>query len=402
MPAVDPHPNLEILQEEYLLVEAWKKTVAHLRAHNWFADTLEIDRASVELPQFLNTLARRLSDPGGFETRPLRLVPAPKSHPWTFADDRDGRKWRPDDKEEEEPHVRPLAHVDLGDQVAATAIMLCLADRVESEQGSPVGLPVDEDHRHRVVSYGNRLLCDVEGDGLRHRWGSKSLYRSFFQDYRTFLSRPSAVAASVSDDGAHIVVVQSDLRNFYDRVRPALLAERVLALRREGEPRDFFDLAEKVLTWRWDPRDEASVNVYAKREEIPEFSNIALPQGLASAGFFSNVVLLGFDRRLRDSFSKEIFTGACLEDATRYVDDLRIVLRLDSERDLADIERETSTWLGKLLSAEPGLAVSTDKTHAAYFGVHVGRPTVRQSDRMTRIQNAVSGGFDVAVGEAIP
>ena len=34
MPASDPHPNLEILQEEYLLVEAWKKTVAHLRAHN--------------------------------------------------------------------------------------------------------------------------------------------------------------------------------------------------------------------------------------------------------------------------------------------------------------------------------------------------------------------------------
>ena len=56
--------------------------------------------------------------------------------------------------------------------------------------------------------------------------------------------------------------------------------------------------------------------------------------------------LLAFDRRLRDSFSKEIFTGACLEDATRYVDDLRIVLRLDSKRDLADVERETFTWLG--------------------------------------------------------
>ena len=402
MPSNDPHPNLEILQEEYLLVEAWKKTVAHLRAHNWFADTLEIDRASVELPQFLKALARRLSDPGGFEARPLRLVPAPKSYPWTFADNHDGGKWQPEvDLQRPGPRVRPLAHVDLGDQVAATAIMLCLADRVESEQGNPVGLPSDEDHRLQVLSYGNRLLCDADGDRLRHRWGSRALYRGFFQDYRTFLSRPSAVATSASGDGARIVIVQSDLRNFYDRVRPALLARKIRALSHESEPRDFFALAEKVLTWRWDPRDKASVNLYAEREEIPEFADIALPQGLASAGFFANVVLLGFDRRLRDSFSKEIFTGACLEDATRYVDDLRIVLRLDSERDLADVERETITWLNSLLSDEPDLMVSTDKTHAAYFGVHADRPTVRQSDRMTRIQKAVSGGFDVAGGEAI-
>ena len=402
MPASDPHPNLEILQEEYLLVEAWKKTVAHLRAHNWFADTLEIDRASVELPQFLKALARRLSDPGGFETRPLRFVPAPKSYPWTFADTRDGGKWQPEiDLQAPGPRVRPLAHVDLGDQVAATAIMLCLADRVESGQGNPVGSPSDEDHRLQVLSYGNRLLCDADGDRLRHRWGSRALYRGFFQDYRTFLARPSAVATSASGDGARIVIVQSDLRNFYDRVRPALLARKIRALSHESEPRDFFDLAEKVLTWRWDPRDEASVNLYAEREEIPEFADIALPQGLASAGFFANVVLLGFDRRLRDSFSKEIFTGACLEDATRYVDDLRIVLRLDSERALADVERETFTWLNSLLSDEPDLTVSTDKTHAAYFGVHVERPTFRQSDRMTRIQKAVSGGFDVAGGEAI-
>ena len=63
-------------------------------------------------------------------------------------------------------------------------------------------------------------------------------------------------------------------------------------------------------------------------------------------------------------------------DATRYVDDLRIVLRLGSECDLAEVERETSTWLDSLLKDEPGVMVSREKTHAAYFGVHVDRPTV--------------------------
>ena len=403
MPASQPYPNMELLQEEYLLVAAWKKTVSHLRSHNWFADTLEIDHASAELPRFLQAVARRLSDPGGFETRPLRLVPAPKSHPWTFSANDDGGSWTPKGYPQEPgPRMRPLAHVDLGDQVAATAIMLCLADRVESQQGDPTGSPTHADHRRQVLSYGHRLLCDVHGDDLRHRWGSRALYRGFFEDYRTFVARPAAAAGSVSSDGERIVIVQSDLRNFYDRVRPALLAEKVRALGRPDEPREFFDLAEKVLSWRWDPRDEASVEAYEKREEIPGFTDVALPQGLAAAGFFANVVLLGFDSRLRDSLSTEVFPGAYLEDVARYVDDLRIVLRLGSpEGDLADIATETSTWLGSLLTDEPGLMVSTRKTYAADFGVQGARPTVRQGDRMTRIQSAVSGGFDIAGGEAI-
>ncbi len=402
MPANHLHPNLEILQEEYLLVEAWKKTVAHVRAHNWFADTLEIDLASVDLPRFLKQLARRISDPNGFETRPLRLVPAPKSHRWIFTNTDDQVTWKPeDDPNGSGPRLRPLAHVDLSDQVAATAILLCLADRVETEQGNPDASLVDPVHRRQILSYGNRLLCDVDGGRLSHRWGSKALYRSYFQDYRTFLSRPAVAAQSVSDKGEGIVIVQSDLRNFYDRVGPELLANKIHALRLEGEQNDFFDLAEKVLTWRWDPRDQASVEAYAVREGIQDFTAVALPQGLAAAGFFANVILLDFDHRLIDSFSNEIFTGAQLVDATRYVDDLRIVLKLDSERELSEIEYETWDWLTTLVEDEQGVTVSTEKTNAAYFGVHVDRPTVRQSDRMARIQSAVSGGFDFAGGEAI-
>ena len=52
MPVEQPSPSMELLQEEYLLVEAWKKTAGHLRAHNWFADSLAIDLAAVELPRF--------------------------------------------------------------------------------------------------------------------------------------------------------------------------------------------------------------------------------------------------------------------------------------------------------------------------------------------------------------
>ena len=403
MPIEQPYPDLELLQEEYLLVEAWKKTVAHLRAHNWFADTLEIDRASAELPQFLRRVARRLSDPDGYTTRRLRLVPAPKSHPWIFTKNGGNDEWKPKpDSKGLGPRIRPLAHVALEDQVAATAIMLCLADRVESRQGDPTGSLTDAAHRRRVLSYGNRLLCDGKSNRLRHRWGSSAMYRGYFQDYQAFVARPDVAASSVSEEGSRIVIVQSDLQNFYDRVTPELLGTKIRQLRQVSESLDFFELAQRVLTWSWHPRDKKSVTAYAKRECIPDFSKVALPQGLASAGFFSNAVLLDFDHRLRSALSSEIFSGAQLVDVVRYVDDLRVVLKLESDDlHLADIEEETVSWLNSLLNPEQALRVARKKTHASNFGTQSDRPTARQGERMARIQRKVSGGFDIAGGEAV-
>ena len=402
-PIEQPYPDIGILQEEYLLVQAWKKTVAHLRAHNWFADTLAIDQSSAELPWFLKRVAKRLADPDNYSTRPLRLVPAPKGHPWQYRRVGGVERWEPKlDQQGLGPRIRPLAHVDLEDQVAATAIMLCLADRVETIQGDPSGDTTDAAYRRRVVSYGNRLLCDKAGHRLSHRWGSGAMYRGYFRDYQAFLSRPDIAASSVPESDHPIVIVQSDLQNFYDRVSPGLLANKVKRLKRDSDSRNFFQLAERALSWNWHPRDEAAVDAYAKRERIADFSRVALPQGLAAAGFFSNVVLLGFDRRLRRDIGSEVFPGALLVDVARYVDDLRIVLQLDTNHyDLMAIEDESANWLDSLLEPKRALRVSRKKTRASVFGIKSDRPTIRQGERIARIQRAVSGGFDVTGGESI-
>lgn len=47
-------PRLDLLQKEYVLVQAWKKTASYIRYHNWFSDTLELDRAAINLPRFLD------------------------------------------------------------------------------------------------------------------------------------------------------------------------------------------------------------------------------------------------------------------------------------------------------------------------------------------------------------
>ncbi len=394
-------PRLDLLREEYVLVQAWKKTASYIRYHNWFSDTLALDRAAVNLRAFLGELGERLRSSESWQNDPLRIVPAPKSQRWRVQEG----VWEPVEKKATLALLRPLAHVNLADQVVATALMLCLADRVETLQGDPRRPVRDREARREVVSYGNRLFCDAICGELRHRWGSAKLYRAYYQDYRTFLSRPEVAAESISDaEGKY--VVHADLKQFYDRVRPDLLSAAIDRIRRDGDDPGFFSLVASVLNWGWHPRDERDVKIYAEQAELEDFTRVVLPQGLVAAGFFANLVLLSFDEALRAAIATEIAPGILLVDACRYVDDLRILVAVDpsstvSSDDLRTIEDPVSGWLSQVLEQKaPSLALSPKKTQAAALGGDE-RPLVRQSAKMNRIQSAVSGGFDALGGEEI-
>src|SRR3546814_16633204 len=68
-------PTLDQISQEYVLVQAWKKAASYIRYHNWFSDTLELDRAAADLPRFVSRLSARLRS-GKYETDELKLVPA--------------------------------------------------------------------------------------------------------------------------------------------------------------------------------------------------------------------------------------------------------------------------------------------------------------------------------------
>src|SRR3546814_13689133 len=114
--------------------------------------------------------------------------------------------------------------------------MLCLSERAETAQGDPRGSFESPEVRRAVMSYGNRLFCDRadEGGALVHRWGSSKLYRAYFEDYRSFLQRPEAVAASLGADD-RILIVQTDLSQFYDRGKTELRHLKVWRLTRDKE-----------------------------------------------------------------------------------------------------------------------------------------------------------------------
>lgn len=392
-------PDLELLRQEYVLIQAWKKTASYIRYHNWYADTLELDWTTINLPNFIQEVAEHLEKPDQWESDALRMVPAPKPQRWHVSSE--SRAWEPVEKGPDATPLRPLAHVSMRDQVVSTALMLCLANQVETTQGDPACSLEDTQCRKRVISYGNRLFCDTRGGELLHRWGSTKLYRSYFQDYQSFITRPSLVAKRIvaerirKEIGQRIFIVESDLDRFYDRVRPSDLMSALRRLDSCGHA--FLDFANNVLDWRWHRQDADDASSYAQRNGIGGFDRVSLPQGLVSAGFFANIVLISFDEVLCNSIGNEIAPGIFLHDACRYVDDMRFVVTTDY--DAEECKAQVTNWLQTLLQASTYHLRLSDKskTILAEFGGSE-RPIVRQINRMRRIQAGVSGGFDAVTG----
>ena len=406
-------PNLDLLREEFVLVQAWKKSAAYIRARNWFSDPLELDQAAVGIQEFLSDIRHQLEAPEEWTTDPLRLVPAPKSQDWWVRVEEGKEVWRPrfpdgDSCSEKEAankgpafNLRPLAHVSLRDQVVATALLLCLADRVETEQKDPA-TALDEPHRRDVTSYGHRLLCASSPSRLQHRWGSVNLYRSYFTDYRTFVKRSSVVAEQCSrqEVGTKTFIIHCDLSRFYDRVRPEFLARSLARMRRPGDDERFFDFATRALSWSWCRSDREEADAYARIAEINGYSRIALPQGLASAGFWANVALLELDEKMRESYSDSL-DGLCVYDVCRYVDDIRIVAT--SNGDATTVKCKARKWLTQLLAnVDPSheLRCNDEKMEVIEYG-GAEKATVRRSQRMNRIQTRVSGGFTAWEGTEV-
>lgn len=390
-------PTIECLADETVLIQAWRKASNYIRYHNWFSDTLELDITAVNLRTFISDISHQIKSGAVRYSDPIRMVPAPKSHAWRI--EKDGR-WNPVGVNGAAVKIRPLAHVSLRDQVIATALMMCLADRSETRQGDPTTI-LASPKIGSIISYGNRLLCDYHEGNAKHRWGSSTLYRGFYEDYQAFLARPETMAEAVHGRGPKTLVVQSDLKQFYDRVTGELLHDAIRGLQHPADDPNFFDLATSFLSWSWAAADRNEARTYANQSGIPDFSRIFLPQGLVAAGFFANVALSKFDQQMRDQIGLDILPDIKLHDAARYVDDLRFVLTAPTTANIEQLRIDVFGWItGCLDQSAPGLSPSEEKTQVSPFRADE-RPLVQQSKRMLRIQAAISGGFDPIAGGEI-
>lgn len=394
-------PSLELLGDEAVLAQAWKKSDAYIRRHNWYADILELEQVSLLLPQTLKKWQLEISSGDHSAASPLRLVPAPKNGKWYFPSkaEAEGGDWKfkaihnkASEVKQTEPDLRPLAHVSIREQVLASAVMLCLADAVETLQGNtdPSSYGSKAEARQGACSYGNRLFCDwlKEFDGKQHarfRWGNATTYSQFFLDYERFLERPAEVCreALPSLHNERLFVVKLDLAKFYDCVNQSAVVSRLRMLYQryadefaisysEVEVESFWQAVEKIVCWKWSPSDSAD------RSEL----KLGLPQGLVASGFFANAYMHDLDQIIMWSLQEEIGIpikvngnkfSARLLDYCRYVDDMRLVVAIPIESaknlPLETLAGDMSNWINMLIKlcfndAANGLETKKEKSEA--------------------------------------
>lgn len=382
----------ESLSDVVVLAQAWKKSHTFIRRHNWYADVLELDSSTVDLEQRLSQWKVDIQNPS-FSPDALSLVPAPKNGKWHFKQapelssealldvslDEPGFEpsfddWRPipakselaDDISAAEQKLRPLAHVSIRDQTLATAVMMCLAEVVETAQGDPSERDVSTARERGIVSYGNRLQCrwmDKPNGAKRAQfsWGNSRTYRQYFEDYRAFLARPRKVCAEMSSRLAprrELFVVALDIKSFFDCIDSAALLGELRRLEaafnlKEGVAPQFssddafWSRASRIFDWKWRAADQQYApyvhNANAERLRL------GLPQGLVASGFFANAYLVGFDEALRSDCEKgrKIGPETRVRDYCRYVDDIRIVVEAPASS--GTISSDLTLWLVKEL-----------------------------------------------------
>ncbi len=446
------------LCDKVVLTQAWKKAHRYIRRSNWYADLLELDQSAVGIEGKLAEWGRDVEDRKASPS-PMRMVPAPKTHRWGF----DQRGWH-EMETEEAGHgkrlfkpiwLRPLAHLGVREQTLATAVMLCLADCIETAQGDTDVADYFEARRRRIHSYGNRLLCrydaGITGNPERPRplagfgWGNSETYRKYFVDYRRFLERPRVVAANVQDQlgrDEELFVVKLDLSGFFDLIhRPTLILRLEAEYRSfvadyvlsdgEADPQ-FWQALESIMDWKWERQDE-DLRMLLKPlgENDAQMLPDGLPQGLVASGFLSNAYLLDFDRCLSGLLKRRLaldemamalpglhntsrwnsltLVGSSLPDLPdltihdycRYVDDIRLVVSVRGDKlkegELrAEITRWVNFWLDAAASPDGDshrLHINDGKTEVTRFRLMDGQVGV--TSRMALIQSELSGPADM-------
>ncbi|MCA9181331.1 MAG: RNA-directed DNA polymerase, partial [Planctomycetales bacterium] len=435
-------PHGAYLTDVVVLAQAWKKAHTAIRRHNWYADVLELDCSTIDLERQLAQWAKAVSSTT-FAPIPMMLVPAPKNARWDFppcrptntpvdlntlwdvdlssvldADADDFEAWTiaEDVSGQRVQKIRPLAHLSIRDQTLATAVMLCLADAVESAQGDPSERNGLKAQMQGIFSYGNRLHCRWD-QTTRPRpraffgWGNSRTYSQYFQDYRVFLARPRGVFAELAgrlNGTRELFVISLDIKSFFDGIeRQALVAQlKALyskfvedfglheALRADD---DFWSTTERIFNWEWRPDDRhLAPDVMDEDKPLP----MGLPQGLIASGFLANAYMVEFDRRMSSAIDGDVAQGGIVvRDYCRYVDDIRLVVEARREENATDIAAEVQSTVAEVLQAHCNaigatipLVLNEDKTTAKPYSSISKENNV--SALMELHQQGISGTFD--------
>lgn len=436
-------PNGENLRDIVVLAQAWKKSHQYIRRHNWYADVLALDASVINLESQLRKWGDAIKQ-GNFQPEPLRLVPAPKNARWVFRTVADSKgpldtpsfdDWAPESvqiselsettddscraKDTAGISLRPLAHLSIRDQTLATAILMCLAEAVETTQGNTTA-DLSAMRAKGVCSYGNRLHCTWEeipenGDRARFSWGNSKTYRLYFQDYRAFLARPRRVCAEIAtgmNAKRNLFVVSLDIKSFFDCIGRNALIDELQTIEQNYRQKCgltqemaadglFWERVKRILNWQWAEEDQDIA--WSADDDAGRLPN-GLPQGLVASGFLANAYMIGFDRSMTEMQGQNFDSNIHLKihDYCRYVDDLRLVVETDvnatASAVLDEVMRHVQQALDQHrvnLGATQKLELSTNSNKCTATPYHSIASRSHLSSQMEMLNAELSGPADL-------
>ena len=396
-------PTEDFISDEVILLSAWKKSHQHIRGVNWYVDCLDLDKSALELDIRISSLSKALRT-NDLKLSPLKLIPAPKSHPWVFVKtDDESLNWLPeakdkqeDDKENPSLPMRPLAHVSIDDQTIFTALMMLLANHVETKQGN-TDTSFSDVHDKGLINYGNRLHCKYIDGNASYSWGNSNTYSKFFTDYQRFLERPihfGREARRVKTSKEEIYEIHLDFSKFYDSVDRTILTGNIEGLVEEITGKETDDCILHVLEqfegWEWTEGSQDLYKAVCKNKHIENLEDSkGIPQGLVAGGFFANIYMLDFDKDIAELIGQYLDENEniLLVDACRYVDDLRLIIKADKNEVSENDIREVIAAHFKPYQDNVGLILQPQKTKVKKFSSKEGAI----SSKLAHIQNKLSG-----------
>lgn len=421
-------PTLDYLSDKVILAQAWKKSIAHIRRHNWYTDPLELDISTINLEDNLTNWSVELQNQF-YKPTSMRLVLAPKNKEWVFKGERDDGNDSSEWSCVGEQPLRALAHLNIQDQTISTATMLCLANAVETAQGPTTENDFFVAQSQNVFSYGNRLYCEwemnLEGKQIANfGWGNSQCYRQFFEDYQQFLKRPRTICETLQknlESKKKLYVVSLDIQKFYDHIDRKILIKKLETLYEEytinyDKENLFWNDLENIFKWTWEDEDKTFASYIKDEDEVYDDGEglpTGIPQGLVAGGFFANAYLIAFDRYLGGQIGKDISEilnekkiDFRLHDYCRYVDDIRLVIEIDDKPEgiITDIYQIIPNFINKQLKqhfkkATNFLTVNPKKTKIQPYEQLSSNHDI--SARMNMIQGKVSKTFDLETLEQV-
>lgn len=417
-------PRKEYLVDQIVLAQAWKKSHTYIRYHNWYADVLELDYSVINLEKRLESWSNALIN-DEYKPSELRLVPAPKTSVWDFYETKENEElshsWRPQVKDRP-MKLRPLAHINIQDQTIATSAMLCLANAIETLQGSTEESDFIKAQQMSIFSYGNRLQCQWEVNEEDKKkaqfiWGNSKCYRMYYEDFQQFLKRPKFICEyykAIGRPDKKLYVLSVDLKSFYDSIDRNALICQAQNLYKEyieensndnslNDDEDFWTLLQAIFSWKWNDSDQNRAQQILEGPEKKMHTGI--PQGLVAGGFFSNIYLIRFDKMIGNALHKisnnDKESGYIIRDYCRYVDDIRLVI--EAKEDLSTttllellvgkIEEFLENHLINIGAPSKSLKINPDKIKIQSFEEISGQSDL--SGRMQMLQGALSGTPDI-------